>query len=575
MISTPGMRATAASLIALGSCFPVAATAQSIAYGDVAAAPGEAASGGVDGQSMNSGRSQRGPGGARGGRRAVIIPYAELNQIVDAQLSPGDDILTYTQVAVGADASLSGRNNAVSASVRYAHHFGWGKQAGDGDTISGLVNGYATVARGLTIEGGALATRASGDAGGRTFGGGSVGEGTSTVYSAYAGPSFATRAGDVAVSANYRAGYTKVDQEIGAVAPGVGSVDVFDESVVQLADVSAAVAPGVAAPVGVGVAASVYQEDVSNLDQRVRDMQVRAIVTLPVNRTVQVTGAVGYENVELSSRDALRDANGAPIVAGNGRYVTDESSPRQIAYDVDGLIWDVGVMWRPSRRTSLAAHVGRRYGSTSFGGTFAYAPNDRSTLSITVYDNVAGFGGQITRLLDDLPEDFEAVRDPITGELRGCVSSLSGNGCLAGALGSVRSATFRARGVAANYTLQLNTLSAGLGAGYDRRNFLAARNTVLASANGVVDENYWLTAFLGGRLDQQSGWAANGYAQWLSSEDLLFDDVTAIGASASYYRILTARLRATAALGIDGLLQDEPLVDIWNASALLGVRYSF
>ena len=43
----------------------------------------------------------------------------------------------------------------------------------------------------------------------------------------------------------------------------------------------------------------------------------------------------------------------------------------------------------------------------------------------------------------------------------------------------------------------MNALNAGVGLGYDRRNFLAARNTVLASANGVVDENYWLAAFLG------------------------------------------------------------------------------
>ncbi|MET1754803.1 preprotein translocase subunit YajC [Novosphingobium sp. RD2P27] len=559
-------------LAALAWLIPATAQAQTLDYGDVGGPDGAGA--GAP-KANSSGKAQRGRDGGRGGRHAVIIPYAELNQIVDAQLSPGDEVLTYTQVAVGVDASVSGRSNALAASVRYAHHFGWGKSAGDGDTISGLVNGYTTVVPGLTVEAGALATRASGDAGGRAFGGGSIGDGTTTVYSAYAGPSFATRAGEVNLAANYRIGYTKVDQETGIAVPGLGSVDVFDESVVQFADVAASIAPGVALPVGVGVGGSVYQEDLSNLDQRVRDMQVRAIVTVPVSRTVQVAGAVGYENVELSSRDALRDASGAPVVGANGRYVTDESAPRQIAYDVDGFIWDVGVTWRPSRRTSLSAHVGRRYGAISVNGTFAYAPNDRGTLSISVYDNVAGYGGQVTRLLDDLPDDFKAVRDPITGELRGCVSSLNGNGCLASALGSIRSATFRARGVAANYTLQMNRISAGLGAGYDRRNFLAARNTVLASANGVVDENYWLAAFISGQLDQQSGWATNGYAQWLSSDDLLLDDITAIGASASYYRLLTARLRATAAVGVDGLLQSAPLDDIWNASALLGVRYSF
>ncbi|MFD2578552.1 hypothetical protein ACFSTD_08010 [Novosphingobium colocasiae] len=64
-----------------------------------------------------------------------------------------------------------------------------------------------------------------------------------------------------------------------------------------------------------------------------------------------------------------------------------------LAYDVSGLTWEVGVMWRPSARTALSAYVGKRYGSTSYGGTFSYAPNDRSALSVAVYDNIAGFGG--------------------------------------------------------------------------------------------------------------------------------------------------------------------------------------
>lgn len=254
--------------------------------------------------------------------------------------------------------------------------------------------------------------------------------GATNVYSVYGGPSFRTRAGDVDFAANYRAGFTKVEQSDAFVAtPGGAAADVFDKSVTQIADIEAGVAPYVIAPVGLGAAGSFYQEDISNLDQRVRDMQARALVTVPVSRTVQVVGAIGYEDVEVSSRDALRDADGNPVIGSDGRYKTDKSVPRELAYDVSGLTWDVAVMWRPSRRTSLSAHFGRRYGSTSFGGNLAYAPDDRSQLSVTVYDNVSGFGGQLNRALDQLPDDFVAVRDPVTGELRGCVSSLDGSNC--------------------------------------------------------------------------------------------------------------------------------------------------
>jgi len=534
-------------------------------------------SGGAASPSDGQGKSSRGQRG-RKPRRLEVTPYIEIDQIVDAQLSPGNDVLTYTQLAAGVDAGISGRNNAVSASVRYERYIGWGRKARDGDAISGVARGYAGIAPGLTLEAGGLATQARVENGGGALSGGFVDDSTRTnIYSVYGGPSFKTRAGDVDLSANYRAGFTKVEQPDAYVAtPGGAAADLFDKSVTQMADLQAGVAPYVIAPVGLGVGGSFYQEDVSNLDQRVRDMQARAMVTVPVSRTVQVVGALGYEDVEVSSRDAVRDAQGNPVVGGDGRYVTDKSGPRELAYDVSGLLWDVAVMWRPSRRTSLSAHIGRRYGSTSFGGTLAYAPDDRSQLSVGVYDSVSGFGGQLNRALDQLPDDFVAVRDPVTGELRGCVISLDGNNCLSGALGSVRSAVYRGRGIAASYSRQIGRLNAGIGAGYDRRDFIAARDTVLAAADGVVDENWWIAAYVNGELGRDAGWSANVYANWLSSTDALTGDVTGYGATLGYYRMLARRLRASVALGIDGTSRDDALYDdIWTASALAGLRYSF
>lgn len=272
----------------------------------------------------------------------------------------------------------------------------------------------------------------------------------------------------------------------------------------------------------------------------------------------------------------MRDADGNPVIGPGGHFVTDKSEPRALAYDVDGLIWDVGVMWRPSRRTALEAHVGRRYGSTTVYGTFAYTPNSRSSFNVAVYDNVAGFGGQVNRALDDLPEEFSAVRNPLTGDFGGCVDTLEQGNCLNSVLGSVRSATFRARGVMATYALQLGRIRTGVGAGYDRRKFLAPRGTVLESARGLVDENYWLAAYLGARIDERSSITTNVYANWFNtSSNAPGGDVSALGATAAYYRSLTQNLGATAALGIDGVNRDEPFVDTWTASALLGVRYSF
>lgn len=571
---------TLAVLLAIaGGAWSLAAPAQTIGYGNVS---GASDTGGGPQASAGGGASESGKG--RGGRsarsRTVVSPYIEAAQVVRAELSPDNEVLTYSQVAAGVDAEIHGRNTGASVSLRYERRFGWGK-AEDGDTISGVARGYMAVAPGVRFDAGAMAARTRVEnTGAAVLGQFADDDAVTQMYSVYAGPSVSTRAGDVAINADYKIGYTRVESPDVVIAPGTAATDVFDDSVSQLAGIHAGVKPYDVLPVGLGVGANYYREDISNLDQRVEDFRARADVTVPVQHNLSVVGGVGYEKVEISSRDALYDGNGDPVVGRNGRYVTDKSKPRVIAYDTSGLIWDVGVIWRPSRRTALEAHVGRRYGSTTYYGTFAYAPNARSALNISVYDNVAGFGGQLTRALADLPTEFRAVRNPLTGDISGCVASVSENpngqgNCLSGALGSVRSSVFRARGVMATYGVEIGNLQTGIGAGYDRRRFIGAPGTVLELADGVIDENYWLAGYLSGRIDQRSSYSTNLYANWFRSRAAPDGDMSAIGASAAYNRLLTHRLSATAAVSLDGLNRDRPLEDLWVASALLGMRYSF
>src|SRR5690606_2757283 len=155
-------------------------------------------------------------------------------------------------------------------------------------------------------------------------------------------------------------GYTRVEEPDAVVlAPGAQPIDYFDDSTTHSAYARAGVGPGDVLPVGVGVGGGWNRQDVSNLDQRIDDRFVRADVTVPLQPDLHLVGGIGYEDVEVSSRDAVRDGAGIPVIGTDGRFVTDRSAPRQIAYETDGLIWDAGVMWRPSRRTSLEAFVGR------------------------------------------------------------------------------------------------------------------------------------------------------------------------------------------------------------------------
>jgi hypothetical protein len=568
---------------ACACALPLIAMAQSIPYGSVgggSSSSGASSSDEADAPTVSDkdgAGTRRGRGGHGSGSYGVkITPYIEAAQLVSARLSPGDDTLTYSMLAAGVDASVAGRNNGASVSLRYEHRFGWGR-AEDSDTYSGIANGYATVVPGVTVHAGGLAARSRVDPdGSAVLSPFDQGDSVTQIYSVYAGPSVSTSAGPVAINANYRVGYTKVESpDALTVVPGQPAVDVFDDSVVQLADLHAGVSAGKILPVGLGVGAKYYREDISNLDQRAEDFSARADVTVPVTNTFAVVGGVGYEKVQVSGRDAVRDAAGVPVVGADGRYVTDKSSPRILAYDVSGLIWDAGVIWRPSRRTALEAHVGRRYGSTTYYGSFAYAPTPRSSFNVSVYDNVAGFGGQLNRSLIDLPTNFEAVRNPLSGGVTGCVNSLDGGSCLSGSLGSVRSSVFRARGVMATYSVNFGRLEGGIGAGYDRRKFIGAPGTVLAASSGVIDENYWLAGFLSQRLDANSRIRADVYANWFQTGSSFSGDATAMGATASYYRNLTSHLTASAALGIDGIDREAPLTDEWIASALFGLRYSF
>nr|WP_137678279.1 preprotein translocase subunit YajC [Parerythrobacter lutipelagi] len=511
-------------------------------------------------------------------QRTTVQPYIELNQIGVVTLSPDEDGVTYTQAAAGVDATVTGRNTGGSVSIRYEYNKAWDGDVADSDTVSGVARGYASIIpQALTVEAGALAARTRVDGnGGATLNALNGEDSESRIYSAYAGPTLNTRAGDVAIAAQYQVGYTRVESPDALItAPGAEPVDVFDDSLSQRASVHVGTSPGEPLPIGLGVGAGWQQEDISNLDQRVRDAHIRGDVTVPVSDTVALVGGVGYEDVEVSSRDVLLDAGGQPVIGDDGRFVTDKSQPRRIAFEADGLIWDVGVVWKPSSRTAFEGHYGRRYDSDTYYGSFAWAPNSRSSVNVSVYDAIAGFGGQLNTALANLPTEFNVSRNALTGDVGGCVASVEGSQCLTGALGSVRSSVFRSRGVSGSYTTSIGRMTAGVGAGYDRRKFLAAEGTVLAAANGVTDEAYYASLFLSGDIGQRASFNTNAYATLLQSGFDLQGDVLALGASASYSRSLTDSLSVRAAVALDHIDSDLELEDFTTASGLLGLRYGF
>ena len=507
--------------------------------------------------------------------RLDVTPYIEVQQVAFADLDGGRDILTYTTLAAGIDATISTRRAEGQVSLRYERVIGYDSQVESQDSVSGLARGSVALTRNLSIEAGALATRSSLD--GRGPNRGSIqpfSDNVSQVYSVYAGPTFAAQAGELSVNAGYRVGYTKISEENrGALPPGQQPLDIFDDSVSHAASASVGMQAGTL-PFGWTATVGYNREDASQLDSRFEDFYGRADVIVPVTQTLAVVGGVGYEKVKVSERNALRDAGGNPIVGTGGRLVTDPNSPRLVAYESDGLIWDAGVLWRPSRRTALELRYGHRYGSDTYTGSFSYAPNDRTGISVSVYDSVQGFGGAINNALSDLPTAFNSNRNAITGDLNSCVFAAAGGFCLNNALRTASSATFRSRGAQASISENAGPWTSGLAIGYDRRKFLASALGGQGQIAGLIDENYYLSGYLGRELDRRSSFGTNVYANLNDPGQAGAPNSYGFGANASYNRNIWRGLQATAAVGIDTFEVEDFEKDV-TASALLGLRYSF
>ncbi|MGB5078444.1 MAG: hypothetical protein WBO17_13275 [Sphingorhabdus sp.] len=514
-------------------------------------------------------------GGKREAPRVEIAPYIEAQQVLVADLNSGGDVLTYSTVAAGLDASVATRRAEAQISLRYERIIGYDDGVEDQDIVTGLGRGSVALTRSVSLEAGGVAARSRVDGRGAASTN-LVGnpDNVTQVYSVFAGPSFSTQAGDLSINAAYRAGYTKVEtKEVVALPMGQQRFDQFDDSTSQVATASVGMQPG-DLPIGWAVSGSWEREDAGQLDGRFEGKYVRGDVTVPVSPTFALVGGVGYEDIKISERDALRDALGAPIVGGDGRLVTDPTSPRLVAYDQDGLIWDAGVMWRPSSRTSLTATYGRRYGSDTYTGSLSYQPGRDWAVNVSVYDTVSGFGSLLNDNLAGLPTQFRTLRNPLSGDISSCAFAQTGGFCMNDALQGASSAAFRQRGVTGSFSGTAGGWDNGFAVGYNQRKFIASSLGAQAQINGLVDENYFAVAYLGTDIDHRTRFESNIYANYFDSGFAGASDVLSTGANAALYRQIIRGLSASAAVGLDSYKQEDFDSDL-TASALLGLRYSF
>ena len=510
-------------------------------------------------------------------RQVAVVPYIEVSQAFFADLKNDGEVLTYTTLTGGVDASIRTRRTEVQINYRYDYRFSWNRDQGDSQLHSGIARArYVAVPDLLSLEAGALATRTRIDIRGdapNVFIGSDTAN-TTQLYSVYAGPTLVTNVGELQIGAAYRFGYTKVESRarVGLIG-NQPLLDIFDASTSHLASASVGMRPA-SLPLGWTISTGVEREGARQLDQRFESMFVRGDIVVPMTESVAVVGGIGFEDIEASQRDALRDANGAPVLDGDGRFQTDPASPRSLAFDQSGFIWDTGVVWRPSPRTSAEFRVGQRYGGMTYTGSISHRLSDRMAFQARLYDGIQTFGRQLNQSLAALPTQFTVARNPFGNQVGGCIYSVnSGGACLDSALQSVATGTFRARGLNTVMTYERGPLRVGIGGGYAQRRFFAPAG-VFFSTNGITDESYYAQAFLARQLNELSSVDASVYASLYDSGIVDAPNVLGTGATAAYYRRFGNRFTGTAALGLYSS-RVENVTSSLTGSALLGAKYEF
>jgi hypothetical protein len=511
---------------------------------------------------------------ASGKAETYVEPYLEVDQVVTAPLKGGGDVLTYTDVQVGVDAAVRTRRVEAQISGEYEHRFGESGHIGDSDIISGIARARVEVVPGnVSIEGGALASRANDD-----FGNGFKGlktqdsKNVSKVYAAYVAPSVQKNIGEVTAQATYRLGYVKVDDSDDRVFTGQ---DRFNHAVEQEALAKVGMDPEGSLPFGWNIAGQYRREDLGRLKQRFVQETVIGEVVVPVSSTFAVLGDVGYEKITNSQQSILFDPNtGLPVVSSSGRFVRDPAGGRITFYKQSGVVYEGGFIWHPSRRTRLEARAGHRYGGTTVTAAFDHSFSPAMAFHAEVFDTIDSFGRGLTTGLAALPTSFLKVGSPLLAG--GCVfGTKPGSGQCLNAYGLIGTANFRNRGVFAVLSGSRGRTEFGAGIGYSNRRFLAGRNGVQFDNDHAVDQSYIAEAYFMRKLTSRSSLRGDLFAGRYTSNSPGVNSLWTAGATLDYTRLLMPHLEGKAEGGLfasDG--EGSGNSDI-EASLLLGLRHSF
>ena len=116
-------------------------------------------------------------------------------------------------------------------------------------------------------------------------------------------------------------------------------------------------------------------------DSEFEGAYVRGDVVVPVGPTLALTAGIGYEDFEASQHVLPATPTARPSSAPMVGPTADPTLPRLLTYQLSDIIYDAGIIWRPSARTELQARAGHRYGGTTVVASLSHQFSAHSGMS--------------------------------------------------------------------------------------------------------------------------------------------------------------------------------------------------
>jgi len=510
--------------------------------------------------------------------RPRIGAFLDLQQIAEAQLhGQGSDDVTYTEVGGNLFAQISNRRIVATGTYRLSYRIPEMGELDKSVSQDGVMRLQANVIdEWLTMEAGGIVTRSRVDPSGAApqFNIGNPKNLTQT-YSAFLQPSIAHRIGGVAVALSYRYAYTKNESSQGTFSTGP-TTNRFDSSKSQLASLSLGMDPG-DLPFGWKLSSDYRHENTTNLAQHFRAINAIGEIKIPLaGAPVALVASAGYERTRTSEREALIDPlTGLPVLGKGGRFVVDPASPRVLTYDMEGLIADAGIIWRPSRRTRLEARAGRRYGGLSATALVEMRPSERTGLTFVLSDRIESFGQGVSGGLAGLSPSIDLSQIDPSSSYQDCLfGRVGGSGsCIGGALGQASASVYRERAANIVFTRGMREWTFGGSVGYSRRTYFDDPNSLVSLA-GVVDQSIFGNLSVNRRLSRVSGVSFSFAGNLFKNGQLGASDVLSGSVTTNYYRTFGRGIQMQATVAMDASKQDGITADV-SGRAQLGLQYRF